>query len=178
MTRGLNITLQGSDNRSRFHNGIAVVMAVVIAAAMLLLPACQRKPVMAHSRFVHLPSAGWQQSLPLAFTPEFDDSTALYDITLAVRHSNNYPYRNLSLTVDCIAADSTIDRKNVDLPLADEYGNWTGGGFGTLYQATVKLVTATSPSGAYRIVVWPAMRGIDILHGVVDVGIITSPVGK
>ena len=153
----------------------AVAMTLVIAAAMLVMGACQRKPVMTHARFVHLPAAGWQRTLPLAFTPEYDDSAATYDITLAVRHDNSYRYRNLSMIVDVITADSTVNRQTVDMLLADEYGNWTGGGFGALYQTTVPIVRSVTPDKARSIVLWQAMGDCDNLRGLVNVGIIATP---
>ena len=153
----------------------AVAVAVVIAAAMLILPACQHRPAMAHSTFVHLPADGWQRTLPLSFTPEFDDPDADYRLTLAIRHGNDYPYRNLALVVDCIAEDSTVDRHAVNLTRADEFGNWQGGGFGTLYQATAVISESLNPAKAHKIVVWPSMQDCDTLHGVTEVGIKLSP---
>ena len=93
-------------------------MTLVIAAAMLVMGSCQRKPVMAHARFVHLPTDGWQRTLPLTFRPEYDDSAATYDITLAVRYDNSYRYRNLTMAVDVITADSAVNRRTVDMALA------------------------------------------------------------
>ena len=150
-------------------------MTVFIAAAMLIMVSCQHKPVLPHASFVHLPTGGWQRSLPLTFMPEYDDSTLTYDISLAVRHDNSYRYRNLSLVVDIIAADSTVSRHPVDLSLADEYGNWLGGGFGALYQDEVTVAKNISPMSASSIVVWQAMQGCDTLLGVVDVGVIINP---
>ncbi len=164
-----------SVSKGRYHMSKAVAMAMTIVAAMLILSACQRKPVMAHSRFVHLPSSGWCSSLPVAFTPHYDDSLGNYDVTLAVRHGVNYAFSNLSLVVDVIAADSTVNRNRVSLPLADDYGNWTGGGFGALYQKKVTLAHEITPDQARHVVVWQAMPQCDTLHGVVDVGLIVTP---
>ena len=146
-----------------------------LAAAIFLMGSCQRKPVLPHASYLHLPLGGWQCGMPLSFAPQYDDSTASYDITLAVRHDAAYDYRNLSIVVDVIAADSTVDRHNVNMTLADEYGNWSGGGFGTLYQATTPVVTGVRPDQARSVVVWQAMTGIDTLRGIESVGLITRP---
>lgn len=113
--------------------------------------------------------------MPLSFSPVYGDSALTYDLTLAVRHSNSYRYRNLSLVVDVIAADTSVDRKILDISLADEYGNWSSGGFGVLYQATVPLVGDVTPAKANKVVVWQAMADCDTLHGLTDVGIIIRP---
>lgn len=155
--------------------GNAVAMTWLIAAAMLFLCCCQSKPVMPHARFVHLPSSGWLQSEPLTFSPEYDDSTLTYSLALAVRHGNSYRYSNLSLVVDMIAVDSTVNRRVVNMPLADEYGNWKGGGFGALYQDTVSIAGVIAPEDARSIVVWQAMEGCDTLRGLVDIGVFVKP---
>jgi len=162
--------------QGQYPKAVAVAMMVIIAAAMLVMGSCSRKPVMAHSRFVHLPADGWQRTMPLSFVPEYDDSAAHYDIILAIRHDNSYRYSNLSLVVDVIAADSTVNRKAVDIAVADDYGNWSGGGFGSLYQCTRPVIGGVTPDKAHSVVIWQAMNGCDTLCGLVDVGIIASPV--
>lgn len=168
-------TTPASERPRRNLYSIAVAMTLIIAAAVLMLPSCQRKPVMAHSSFVHLPLNGWLRSVPLRFQPEYDDSALTYSLTLAVRHDISFPYRNLSLVVDIFADDSVVTRQTVDLVLADQYGNWTGGGFGSLYQDTVNLAGVVDPSDACSIVVWQAMQDCDTLRGLVDMGLITRP---
>ena len=174
MGRASKIMPQVSDCLMRI-NGKAVAMTVFVAAAMLIITACTRKPVMAHAQFVNMPSHGWQQDLPLAFTPIYDDSTLTCDVMLTIRHDNSYSYRNLSMAVDIIAADSTVRRQHVNMPLADEYGNWTGGGFGALYQASVFIARDLLPTQASRIVVWQTMADCDTLTGLVNMGLTVFP---
>ena len=175
MTGDSKITEKTTYRHGRKLQGKAVAMTVLIAAAMLVLSCCQRKPVMAHAYFIHLPSSGWQQSNPLNFKPEYDDSTLTYSISLAVRHENSYRFSNLLLLVDLIAVDSTVTRQKVDMKLADEYGNWRGGGFGSLYQETVGIADVIAPEDARAVVVWQTMQGCDTLQGLDDVGIIVRP---
>lgn len=162
--------------RRKPHNGTsAVAMVFIIAAVMLIWASCERKPVMSHASFVHLPVSGWHSSLPLKFSPQFDDSTLTYDITLTVRHDNSYRYSNLLLVVDMVTTDSTVSRQTVNMPLADQYGNWTGGGFGALYQNQVTLAEGVAPDDARSVVVWQAMAECDTLLGIADVGITIIP---
>ena len=149
-------------------------MAMLIAAVMLMT-ACNHRPVMSHADFVHLPAAGWLKSAPVTLSPEYDDSAATYNLILAVRHSNAYKYRNLALAVDIIAVDSVVNRQVLDMQLADEYGNWTGSGFGSVYIDTVPLAGVIDPGDARSVIVWQAMNGCDTLHGVMDIGLITRP---
>lgn len=130
---------------------------------------------MTHAQYIHLPAGGWMQSEPLTFSPEYDDSTLTYSLTLAVRHGNVYRYSNLSLVVDMIAVDSTVNRQLLDMSLADEYGNWKGGGFGSLYQDTISIAGVIAPEDARSIIVWQAMEGCDTLRGLADIGVFVRP---
>ena len=175
MLKASQITEETSKRHVRYVIAHAVAMTVVVAAAMLIMAGCERKPVLTHSRFKHLPEAGWHKSLPLSFKPEYDDSTRAYDLALALRHDNSYPYRNLSLVMDVITADSSVNRQTVDIALADEYGNWLGGGFGALYQQVLTIARGVKPDEANTVVVWQEMEGCDTLRGLTDVGIIATP---
>ena len=156
-------------------SGIGEAMIVFIASAMLIMTSCTRKPVLAHARFVHLPSTGWQHSFPLTFMPQYDDSTLTYDLKLTIRHNNSYSYRNLALAIDILGADSTAHRQQVNLGLADEYGNWTGGGFGALYQVSATIANDISPKQASQVVIWQIMPGNNTLQGIIDLGLTVSP---
>ena len=175
MAKDNSITGASCDRRRPRIDSKAVAMTVLIAAAMLIMTCCQRGPVMPHAHFVHLPANGWLQSAPLTFCPEYDDSARTYSLELAVRHGNSYRYSNLSLVVDMIASDSVVTRKTVNIRVADEYGNWRGGGFGPLYQDTVAIASVIDHDDARSVVVWQAMEGCDTLRGLVDVGLITRP---
>ena len=150
-------------------------MTGVIVAIGLFLTACQKRPVITHADYVHIPPSGWLSTTPLTFSPVYGDSALTYGFTLAVRHTNSYPYRNLPLVVDIIAADSSVNRKTLDIDLADEYGRWLNGGFGSLYQAVVTLADNVTPDQAQRIIVRQAMAGCDTLTGLDDVGIFVRP---
>ena len=175
MARHSRITSRAIDRIKGCRSANAVAMTLFIAAVMFILPCCQQKPVLAHASLVHIPSSGWHRDLPLTFVPEYDDSTLTYSLVMTVRHDNSYRYRNLSLIVDLIAADTVVTRSKVNMVLADEFGNWTGGGFGSLYQDTVTVADVIDPGDACRVIVWQSMEGCDTLRGLVNLGLITKP---
>lgn len=157
-------------------NRMTVVMTMVVTTAVaLMLWGCGKRPVMSQASFVHLQSGGWRHDAPLAFTPQYADSATTYSLTLAVRHTNSYAYSNLSLVVDVINVDSLVTRHKLDMRLADGYGNWLGGGFGTLYQDTAMVAAVIDPDDATRVIVWQAMQGCDTLRGITDIGLIARP---
>lgn len=94
-----------------------------------------------YSMFVDIPSKGWEYARTLVFRPAIEDAVAEGTLSLAVRHTNGYPYRNLYLEVSYPDRDSnsTLMRDTVNVELADIYGNWHGSGLGTSFQFSMTL---------------------------------------
>lgn len=151
----------------------------MFAAGLIALAACCAAcdPSQAsQGQYVHLPATGWDSSLPLRFTPSLPDSAACYDLTVAVRHNATYGYRNLSLVVDLLDDSARVERHKAHFVLADDYGNWLGTGFGTLYQSRLTVARRVPAERARRVVVWQSMTDCPVLRGVEDVGLITKKV--
>ena len=120
--------------------------------------------------------SGWNSQMPLVFTPAYGDSDKCYDITLVVRHTNQYAYANLSLTVDLLADTALAPRRrNVVFSLADSAGNWQGAGFGALYQVKTTIARQVSPRDTRRVAVWQTMADVATVRQIADVGIIVTP---
>lgn len=152
---------------------LALAATIMATAMMALATSCNRKE-MPRSYFATVPHS-WNKEMSLTFTPQCADSLGLYDVTLAIRHNNQYQYSNLCLVVDIISSNGTVDRRTVNFELADANGNWQGTGFGTLYQNSVKLATGLRQSQLKHVVVWQGMNGCKQLQNVENIGIIVSP---
>ena len=124
-----------------------------------------------YTEFRHIPACGWLKESPLHFTPSYADSTHRYNISLAVRHDSEFTFSNLSMTIDIFGNDSIIERKRVNLNLADSAGNWLGSGFGALYQLQAPLRAGTRAGEVTKIVVWQSLD-TDTLSHLTEVGII------
>lgn len=123
--------------------------------------------------FRRLPANGWKRGEPLHFAPQYADSSSLHSIALAVRHDNEFPYKNLGLTIDLISSSAQVERVRMDIQLADSAGNWRGGGFGALYQIESVVRHDVDASKVAKVVVWQGME-TDTLRHIVDVGIIVK----
>lgn len=155
----------------RLHTAI-LVMLVALSAA------CTRPEQLPDSVMAALPADGWAQGAALRLSPLYGDSTRCYDLRLDVRHTTAYPYRDLHLIVDLVGDSGTVDRRVVDLDLADGYGNWSGSGFGTLYQHSVMLARDVPPRRARMIAVWQTMDSVDRLAGLDAIGVTAFPVNR
>ena len=123
---------------------------------------------------------GWNKLQSYSFVPQWPDTAAArtYNLSVAIRHTGEYSYRNLALMVDLIdttaTGDGRGDRRTVNFTLADRYGNWLGSGFGDVYQSSVVVAQNVDRKRVHRIVIWHGMKNVETLNAVTDVGVILS----
>lgn len=149
----------------------ALIGALVLA---LCLQACAPKHA-STSDYRSLPDEGWRSGSPVALTPQYPDSAATYRLRLVVRNTVDYTYSNLNLAVDLIDAQGGVERSQVSFTISDAYGNYRGSGFGAYYQSSVVIGRGITPAKLRKVVVWPAMQQVQLLKGIVNVGIILEP---
>ena len=128
---------------------------------LLLLMSCT-----GHNRFhSYLPvnKDGWKRTDTLCFhAVPIDTNRNCMEISLGIRHTHRYPYRDIWLT---------IGKDTLHIDLADEQGRWTGKGIGDMrliqQEATINL-TKMDSCGIIRI---HHIMQHDPLPGISDIGI-------
>lgn len=146
----------------------------LLVAMMVCLGACAPKHT-SYSYSCDLPDEGWMNNTPITLHTQYADSSITYDITFFVRHAASYPYANLILTLDFITSDGKVKRKSVDFSIADQYGNFQGGGFGDYYQRSQLVLSNVKPADVHQVVAWQSMQGCHTLIGLHNLGITISP---
>ena len=140
-----------------------------MALTALAVAACSRY-ANDYSQFGNIEPEGWAYTTFYVFTPEIEDSVTHGTLTLAVRHTNDYPYRNLYLEVSYWQADSCAARDTLNVQLADIYGNWLGGGLGTSFQKADTIHSNFQLLNHSTIKVRHVMRP-DVVTGVEQIGL-------
>lgn len=126
------------------------------------------------SRFESIPDSGWPYGDTISFIPAGLDSASSENVSVAVRHSNDYPYRNLWLEVTYGNAPE-FRRDTVDIQLADAYGRWHGNGLGPSYQISVPVASRVNLNDSSRVFIRHIMR-VDTIIGITSVGLtVESP---
>lgn len=150
--------------------GLLIGLAVVGLGSLC---SCRQNDV--YNEFNTLPRNGWFKRDVQRFTPESPDSTGRYDLYLTLRHNGDYAYRNLWLFVSYTGADGEQKTDTVNCELADEFGRWSGGGWGSYYQQELLLDDRFRFVGKGQVVtIQQAMRD-DRIRGISDVGIRIAP---
>ncbi|MCL1943201.1 MAG: gliding motility lipoprotein GldH [Candidatus Azobacteroides sp.] len=147
----------------------------VCPALLLLLTglfSCNRRDSV-YFQYNHIPAEGWNKNNELKFRPDIRDSGKGYDMSIELRHNNDYPYQNIYFFVSLIHNDREVLKTDtLQYLLADEFGRWKGNGCNALYQQSLVYKSKFSfpDTGKYQIVIRQAMRD-DVLRGVEDVGL-------
>lgn len=145
--------MKGNKIKTTHHNPRS---KATLLLGLILLTACSTNDI--YNKQNNIPADGWD----IYNTQTFDidiATTSHYDIDLFLRHDNQYKYRNLWLFVDHIAPDSTISTDTINIELADNYGHWLGGGWGSTHQLEQNYLThQLLDSGRHTIKLTQAMR--------------------
>lgn len=143
---------------------------MLLLAGAVLLPGCSAGGDYYH--FEPLAEGGWSKNDAVTFTPALEDSLAAYDIYVAVRHNNDYRYRNLWLFIDYPDANGVMKTDTVNGILAQPNGEWRGAGWGSLYQLEFLYKKAfLFPAGKEnRVIIRQGMRD-DVLPGIREIGL-------
>ncbi|MBR5101701.1 MAG: gliding motility lipoprotein GldH [Muribaculaceae bacterium] len=151
---------------------LSIVSAIAALAVLCATVSCSHTKS-DYSSFYSFDQSQWVKGSPLYFEPDGLDSTAVYDLSLAVRYNTDYAYCDLAVAVDVIDTLMNLQHHEVKLELADEYGNWKGAGFGEFYQCNTMVAKKLPAWKMRRIALWQSL-GVDTLEGVCDVGVIVT----
>ncbi len=121
------------------------------------------------SGFCNVDGDGWSYGDVMTFNPCHDDSIAVGDIVVMLRHGNDYLYRNLWLEVT--TEDDDVTRTDtVNIEMCDVYGDWYGGGIGARFQLADTVLRHVRHRSGSPVRVRHIMR-VDTLRGIEQVGV-------
>ena len=125
-----------------------------------------------YDKFKDIPDGLWNRTEFIKFDVEIDDTTAVYNVFINLRHTGNYKFSNVYFFLSTIYPDKKISRDTVDCLLADEKGKWLGKGLGDLKdnQFMLKRNVYFRQKGIYTFEFEQAMR-VDKLEGIESIGI-------
>lgn len=157
----------------RAANRTKLALFALLVAALLWLPACNRGEI--YYRYHHIPHAKWNRDDAVVFGIDSLASVSgqVYDVSLEITGSNQYPYRDLWLCVTHNFTDTVFRTDTVRINIADMHGKPRGNGVGGLYQLSVPYLSLSFPDSVYphTLSVRHAMRD-NPLTGIEKVGLI------
>lgn len=144
--------------------------AICVSVIAIAAAGCSEPARVPQSGFSHIPDCGWLYGDTVVI--RLGTQTDAPAPALALRHTDEYPYRNLWLEISQELDSATTLRDTVNIELCNAYGRWYGNGFGGSYQIAFPLPRNVS---VHEVCIRHIMR-VDTLRGITDVGIV--PVGS
>ena len=136
----------------------------LIICMTLCLATCQNHTV--YHLYQPVESTGWNKDDTLCYTYASQESSALQQIEIGIRHKDSYLYRDIWLS---IAQQEQVD--TVHLYLANENGNWKGNGIGEMRVFTEKLPIRINTKDSIHTIQITHIMDEDTLKGIQDIGI-------
>jgi gliding motility-associated lipoprotein GldH len=104
------------------------------------------------------------------FIPVLEDSIAVYNMQLTVRHTDRYAYQNLWLFVDVKHDSELLRRDTIEAMVANDRGEWLGSGVSKYTLPLLYVENVQLQNGEYEVVVQQGMRE-EVLQGITDLGL-------
>jgi gliding motility-associated lipoprotein GldH len=157
------------EKKAKVSNTAVKTFDLFLIFCALLLVACSRQELFCHFQVIE--EGIWHRDSIMRFEVAVSDTLSPCDISIALRNSDRYPYKNIWLFVSIQKPSGELRRDTIECQLADNYGKWYGKGI-SLYELSIPYETGfTYPqSGVYIYTIAHAMRD-DFLTGVSEVGL-------
>lgn len=172
-SRGKKIVIQIRDliqyKRSRETTLVMLLFTVFIS--------CNINP--SFEKNIEIPNYKWDYTYTPSFTFLIDDTSAVYNFYVNVRHLDAYPYSNMWVWVHQQQPDGKQTHQRVQLKLAEADGKWGGNGLNGVWMVSLpyKQFTKLPARGEYHFSIEQDMR-INPLPAVMDMGLKVEKIAK
>jgi gliding motility-associated lipoprotein GldH len=110
---------------------------VLFVLAALVMSSCNRNVV--YSEYKTFTDNQWYVKDKAVFDLDIEDIQTPHNISLMVRHSDSYPFRNLFLFVTTKYPDGKMLTDTMEVVLANERGEWDGTGMGDIFDFKIPV---------------------------------------
>ncbi|MGL5273036.1 MAG: gliding motility lipoprotein GldH, partial [Phocaeicola sp.] len=142
---------------------------LIYIGVLAVLTACQNSTI--YHAYQPVPLTGWEKHDTLFYTPTL--TAGSYEIEVALRHHEKYPFQNLWVELSYAVNDTTsLPKDSVGFTLTNKDGKWNGIGVSSLYQLTYpnKITVNISEGDTLNsIYISHIMRDV-VLEGITDIG--------
>lgn len=149
---------------------ISFLLQLVLVFGLFSIVACKSPSTFEEN--ISIEEGTWYYKDTLSFEANIEDTEALYNVFINVRHSNEYPNANLWLKVVTTFPDGKTQVAPLNVPMADPEGKWFGTGFGSILsnQIQIQRKAIFDQKGIYKFQVLQDMR-VNPMKEIIDVGI-------
>jgi len=110
----------------------------LVLSFSLLLCSCSKNKVF--DKYIEFKNYDWNMNQTVNFDVNIEDTSALYNIYIPVRHIENYPYDGLLLNLTYSAPSGEERTKNYKLKFRDADGKFKGKGSGDIWDEKEMII--------------------------------------
>lgn len=126
--------------------------SLLFVLPLLLLFGCAEAPF--YEKVYSFEGRTWKQDQKMKFEVDIQDTTKVYDFTLAVRTTTDYKYSNLWMFMKTIAPDGSTGREPIQLFLTNPDGSWVGTKSGSVVETPLYFKKRKLPmKGKYTFII-------------------------
>jgi gliding motility-associated lipoprotein GldH len=107
---------------------------LILFLASFLLFSCSKNKVF--EKFVKFDNYDWKMDYVIKFNVPIDDTSAFYNVSIPIRHIDNYPYDGLLVNFTYNAPNGEEHTKNYKLNFRDANGKFKGDVAGDIWDET------------------------------------------
>ena len=140
-------------------------------AGLLFFISCS--PIDLYQKTAVIPAQQWFYNNKPEFTIAINDTTALYNVFVVLRHTDAYKYSNIWLNLGSKAPGDTMRYQNINLTLSNDIKGWEGVGMDDIFEVRKNITPGPVPfkkAGNYLFSVAQIMRDNPLKH-ILNVGI-------
>lgn len=152
-------------------NNIIYIVVIIIVLSGLFY-SCNKNKI--YEDYQKIKNNVWCKDSVLNFELNIEDTAAVYNVFLNVRHASFYRYSNLWVFAKITRPDFSYAIDTIECILAEDNGRWRGDGLGDIWDYTHDWIKNNSEifniNGKYKIEIKHAMRD-SLTLGIMDIGI-------
>ena len=97
----------------------------------VFLSSCDRNRIF--EKNIDIPDYSWDVKNKLSFDVDIEDTTALHNLYVNVRHASQYQSANLFIFITIKFPNGKLAKDTLECVLSDETGKWKGDGMGDIW---------------------------------------------
>lgn len=144
-----------------------------ILTSALLVTSCDTMDL--YEKTAAIPRHEWSSRFKPQFRFQIQDTASPYQVYIIFRHNDRYNFNNIWVNLLTQAPNDTIQKVQLELPLAQKERGWLGSAMGDVYEHRIAITPPNQPlyfnrKGEYVFTLEQVMRE-DPLQHVMDVGL-------
>ncbi len=154
----------------KFWKDIRVAILFVACIAIFSAESCTE--IELHESHYPIKNSSWARSDTATGSFTIDDTTATYNISMAIRHRDKYAFNNIWLSLAISAPGDTLRTQKINIPLGTDATGWYGTGFNDIWEVRSALTAIPQrfrKLGTYTYKITQIMRE-DPLYYIMSVG--------